>query len=114
MAISAKQLGTTLRNAREERGLTVRAIADLLRIDWSLYSKFEAGERPLGKHVRPIARVLGFDADELEALAGGKLPSLAPYLRAKYNLSPEAIAEMQSHLAKVSAKQKRRAPRSKT
>ena len=53
--------------------------------------------RAVGK----VARVLGVDVEELYVVAGlstGKgLPSFTPYLRAKYDLPPDAVAQLEAH-----------------
>jgi len=108
MPITRKQLGNMISEARLARGLTVRDVAKSLGMDASYYSKIETGQNPLGKHAKAIAKLLRLNAAELEAMAlvtsdrDLKLPTFAPYLRAKYDLSDEAIAELQQHFAQVS------------
>jgi transcriptional regulator with XRE-family HTH domain len=108
-ALSRVQIGKLIRDAREAKGLSLRQAADQLDIHFSYYRRIETGEYPLGKHARPIAKLLGLDADEFEALAAGNLPNFAPYLRAKYQLDDAAIAELEAAFAEVS--KQRRKPR---
>lgn len=108
MSPTRQQLGRIIREARLERGLTIRQAAEALKMDWGYYGKIETGQNPLGKHARPIAKLLGLDAADLEALAAPTLPNFAPYLRAKYDLDDEAIAELESHFAQVSRRKTRK------
>lgn len=108
MSMTRKQLGQLIKTAREAKGLTLRAAADLLEIDKGYYSRIENGEYPLGKHARAVAKLYGLKVDEVEALASTKLPTLRPYLRAKYNLPPEAVAELEQHFKAVSQQYKGR------
>ncbi len=101
MTPTRKQLGNRIREARESQGLGLRTAATKLKIDPGYYSKIESGQNPVGKHARVIAKLYGMNAEELEAMAGAKLPNFAPYLRAKFDLSPEAIAELEGHFAAV-------------
>lgn len=104
MTATRKQLGNQIREARLARGLTVRAAAEKLKIDYSYYNKIETGQNALGKHAGVVARLYGLDRKELEAMAGSKLPDYRPYLRARYDLSDEAIAELEAHFAAVTKK----------
>lgn len=110
MTMTRTQLGTMIRKAREAKGLSLRQAAEQLKVDWSYYRGIETGERSLGKYARPVAQLYGLDPDELEALASRKLPNFGPYLRAKYALDDEAIAELEQHFTEVS-KQRRPGPR---
>ncbi|HVX18377.1 MAG TPA: helix-turn-helix transcriptional regulator [Acidimicrobiales bacterium] len=101
MHISRKQLGRQIREAREATGMTLRAAAERLGIDSGYYSRIETGQNPVGKHARKIAKLYGLNADELEAQATTKLPNYRPYLRAKFDLPDEAIAELEAHFEAV-------------
>jgi cytoskeletal protein RodZ len=107
-ATTREQLGQLIREARLAKGLTVREAAAKLDMDWSYYRKIEAGQYALGKYARPIAKLLGLNGDELEARAVKNLPNFAPYLRAKYQLDDEAIAELEAHFTEVSKGRKPR------
>jgi transcriptional regulator with XRE-family HTH domain len=102
MTMTRTQLGSIIRQAREAKGLSLRQAAEKLHVDFSYYRGIETGERSLGKYARPIATLYGLKPDELEALAADKLPNFAPYLRAKYDLDDEAIAELEQRFLEVS------------
>jgi transcriptional regulator with XRE-family HTH domain len=69
----------------------------------SYWSKLEAGqyESPSPKHLQAIAKVLGVNFEDLYNLAGyeapERLPSFTPYLRTKYQLPPEAVADLERY-----------------
>jgi len=55
-----------LRNAREEKGIKTRELAQLLGIDQALISKFESGSRkPTKEQVAKLAQVLDLDYETL-------------------------------------------------
>lgn len=57
---------TLLKNAREEKGIKTRELAQLLGIDQALISKFESGSRkPTKEQVAKLAQVLDLDYENL-------------------------------------------------
>lgn len=104
MTTTRKQLGSMIREARTAKGLTLRAAAEKLKIDPGYYSKIENGQYPLGKHAAAVARLYGLNREELEAMASAKLPNFGAYLRARYDLSDDAIAELEEHFTTVAKK----------
>lgn len=97
-----RTFGSVLRELREERGLSVRSLATAAGLNASSVSRLENDEMGASDDtVRRLAKVLKTSYRELSTLAGGNLPNFAPYLRAKYDLSPEAIAELEGHFADV-------------
>jgi len=97
-----RTFGSVLRDLREERGLSVRSLATAAGLNASSVSRLENDEMgPSDGTVRRLAKVLRTPYRELSTLAGGNLPNFAPYLRAKFDLSPEAIAELEGHFAAV-------------
>lgn len=106
---STKTLGSVVRAKRQQRQLTVRGLARAIDVAPSSISRLEDDQfRPSDDILRRLGRVLKINLDELRALAPGELPRFAPYLRAKYDLDDEAVAELESHFEAVS----RRRPRS--
>jgi transcriptional regulator with XRE-family HTH domain len=104
MTPTRKQLGNMIREARLAKGLTLRAAAGKLGIDPGYYSGIENGRIALGKHTGSVAKLYGLNKAELEAMAGAKLPNFGPYLRARYDLSEDAIAELEQHFEEVTKK----------
>jgi len=64
-----------LRDLREDSNLTQKQVADLLRCDQSLYSKYERSERtlPLDAAVK-LARLYGTSVDYLVGLTDQRKP----------------------------------------
>lgn len=104
-----RTFGTVLRAKREARGLSIRALALAAGLNASSVSRLEKDEiGATDETVRRLAKVLKASYTELATLALGSLPHLAPYLRAKYDLSDEAIAELQVHFNEVSQAHRKR------
>jgi transcriptional regulator with XRE-family HTH domain len=99
-----------MRERREQLGLSLRELARRADLDVGTLSKLEAGKtRPSPDSVTAIAHVLGISASDLFAAAGfmpsGELPSLRPYMRAKYvDLPDTALAEVEQFVAELAQK----------
>ena len=107
MTPTREELGAQIKAARLSEGLSVRQAAEQLGIQFTYYSRIEKGTAPVGKHAGTIARFYGMDPEVLEAQAQGNLPNLGPYLRAKYDLSEDAVAELEQHFKEVTKKNPR-------
>ena len=96
-------LGEYIRDRRVSRGLSLADAAERSGLHLSYWSKLEDGqyEAPAPKHLMAIARALEVDFEDLYGLAGyespERLPSFTPYLRAKYELPPEAVADLERY-----------------
>jgi transcriptional regulator with XRE-family HTH domain len=69
-------LGSRLRELRQKKGMTLRAVADAAGVDFTYLSKIEngrAGYMPGAETIRDLAQVLDVDALEMLQL-GNKLP----------------------------------------
>ncbi len=108
-----KSLGATIRAARETMGMSVRGLADEVGVAASNILRFENEERrPSADVVRRLASALGLDKTMLLELANRELPSFPIYLRTKYKLSPDAIAELEGVFDEVSKRDAKRRGRS--
>jgi transcriptional regulator with XRE-family HTH domain len=96
-------LGEYIRDRRVARGLSLGDAASLSGLHLSYWSKLETGqyEAPAPKHLMAIAKALNVDFEDLYGLAGyespERLPTFRPYLRAKYELPPEAVADLERY-----------------
>ena len=94
------RLGDLLRTTREDQGISMRRLAARLNIAHATLGRIETGEseRPTPETLSALAEALELDEADLFALAGYRLPSSLPtlpaYLRAKYDLPPEAAAQL--------------------
>lgn len=97
-----KTFGERLRMRREELSLGLREAAELATINPSHLMRLERDEkRPTAGVADRLAKVLRLNAEDLKAQAS-ELPRFAPYLRAKYDLDDQAIAELEEHFKAVS------------
>lgn len=95
-------LGEFIKTRRRSRNLTKADACRMSGLDYSYWHKLEAGiyELPSPKALDRVAKVIDVKPADLYAVAGyrigGELPGLGPYLRAKYQLAPEAVAQLES------------------
>ena len=87
------------------RGLAARA-----KVDFSYVSRLEHGlvGAPTARQLWRIARALDIEVADLYSEAGfvdaHGLPGFGPYLRAKYHLPDEAVAQLEAHFALINEK----------
>lgn len=113
-------LGVCVRQARERAGLTLRHLEAITGISRPTLNRLELDqvENPSPSLLHRLAEALELNSDDLFAFVGYRpsttLPSLAPYLRAKYQLPPNAVAEAHEALQGIMEKYDRAhaAPRS--
>lgn len=101
-----KRLGEIVNSARNERGLTVRALGQQIGIHHSSITRLERGEfsRPTPDFLKRIARALGLELSDLYHLAGHTLPEDLPdfevYLRTRHRQLPEhAISQLSEYFS---------------
>ncbi|MFL6164303.1 MAG: antirestriction protein ArdA [Jatrophihabitantaceae bacterium] len=102
--IPAQQLAELLRSHRQAAGLSMRQLAHASGVNVSVVSQLEAGARPnpLPDTLKALARVLNLPITDLfvtaDWLPADELPTLKPYLRAKYrDLDEQAIADIEAY-----------------
>lgn len=97
-------LGSYLRSQREAAELSIRELARLSGVPASYITEIEGGKKtnPSAEILQRLAGVLEVDTADLFAFIGitppQGLPSVAPYLRAKYKLSGDALREAEQQL----------------
>lgn len=107
---SAKKLGQHIRHLRETQGLSIRGLASTAKVDFSWLSRLEHGayESPDPRALYRVANALDVEPHEFHLLAGYEdgrgLPGFTPYLRAKYDLPDEAIAQLEAHFDLINEK----------
>jgi len=100
--------GDMVREARERRGLSIAKLAELAEVDPRWLSRFEQGvyRNPDPRLMHRLAGVLDLETIDLftaaEFVEG--LPGFGPYLRTKYDLPPEAIAQLEAHFELLAEK----------
>lgn len=108
---SPARLADVLKSAREAMGLSIRRLAERVGIHHAGLARIELGEqRPSPETLQRLASVLELDEADLFALAGYRLPeslpSLPAYLRAKYDLPPEAASQLNDFFSFLAEKYK--------
>ena len=107
---ASARLGAYIQQLRLERNLSVRALAARAKVDASWLSRLEHGRytSPDARSLWRIARALDVEVADLYLEAGfgdaHGLPGFAPYLRAKYQLPQEAVAQLVAHFALINEK----------
>ena len=98
------KLGKYLKQLRKEQGLSIRSVAKSCGIAPSYLAKIEIGDtfKTIGiKTLVRFSKFYGIPVSSMLKEAGfidsheSDLPELAQYLRAKYQLSPQAIRDME-------------------
>src|SRR5215467_7545182 len=104
------RLGKHIRHLRETSDLSVRGLAARANVDATWLSRLEHGvyASPDPRYLWRLAQALDIDVEDLYLDAGysdGRgLPGFAPYLRAKYDLPAEAIAQLDAHFQLINEK----------
>jgi transcriptional regulator with XRE-family HTH domain len=103
-------LGSALRQAHERLGLSLRDLEAITVVSRLMLHRLEHDqvEQPNPAVLQQLADTLELNSDDLFAFVSYRpstqLPSLAPYLRAKYQLPPDALAEAQAALQGILAR----------
>jgi len=96
-------LGDYVKARRQSLGLSLSDVAEHSGLHFSYWSKLEAGQydSPSPRHLQVMARTLDAPIEDLYGLVGydipERLPSFEPYLRTKYSLPPEAVADLERY-----------------
>ncbi len=104
----ATNLGNTIRQARNNKHLSTRELAELAGVSKAMIVRIENGDQvsPKPQALEGIAKALDLPISDLYTLANYKpaegLPTFTPYLRTKYGALPaEAIAELQGDFERI-------------
>lgn len=99
----AERLGNLLAAARARTGLSTPQLAAQTGVSQSNIVRLEQGRiaNPSAASLQRLGAALGIPLGNLYELAGIPLPSLQPYLRASYGLSPEDAARAQAYVEQL-------------
>lgn len=110
-ADTAPTLAEVIREARQSRGLSTRALGEKVGLDQSNIVRLEAGSTTTPKPavLSAIAETLGLPIADLYALAGytrpSELPAFTPYLRSKFaDMPAEARSELERSFRHIADK----------
>ncbi|MGI8761963.1 MAG: helix-turn-helix domain-containing protein [Jatrophihabitantaceae bacterium] len=108
------ELAAILQKRREQLGLSAREVARRAGIDVGAVIRLENAtkQQPRLETLKALGEVLGIPTADLyvavDALPAGELPSLRPYMRAKYrDLPDEALAEVESFIDQLGRRHSR-------
>ena len=100
----ARQLGRLLRTTREQRGLGIRGLEAASGVGVASIVSLERGDifAPQPDTLKALAAALGLAVSDVFTVAGWlpahELPTLRPYLRAKYpDLDQQAITDLEAY-----------------
>jgi transcriptional regulator with XRE-family HTH domain len=100
----ARKLGRLIRQRREDRALTIRGLEAASGVNVSSIVSLERGDilAPQPDTLKALAAALDMPVSDLFTVAGwlpaDELPTLKPYLRAKYRqLDERAIADLERY-----------------
>jgi len=111
---STTELGDVVRRHRTQRNLPLRALAATAGVDPTWIMRLERGDysSPDPRSLAAVARALEIDVADLYLAAGydsgRELPGFEPYLRSKYDLPPDAVAELRTHFDAINEAYRRR------
>jgi transcriptional regulator with XRE-family HTH domain len=107
----ARQLAALLRRSREQLGLSAHEVARRAGVNVGTVTRIELAQipSPRPENLAAIGQVLGIPAADLFAVArwvpSGELPTLKPYLRAKYHdMSEGEMADVEAYVTKLAKK----------
>jgi len=98
-----RTLGEYVRARRLANGWTLSEAARRSDVDLAYLSRLELGgyQTPNPRYLSAIARALDVQPEDLYGLAGydipERLPALAPYMRTKYDMPPEAVRDLEKY-----------------
>lgn len=110
---SQDTLGAMIRQARERAKLSLRNLEAITGISRTMLHRLELDQvdDPSADTLLRLADALELNSDDLFILMGHQpsadLPSLTPYLRAKYRLPPHVLAEACQALHRIFEKYER-------
>jgi transcriptional regulator with XRE-family HTH domain len=114
---NAASLARAVRRHREAAGLSQSALAKAIGVPASTIMRLERGdvEAPDPDKLQRIAASVEIEPEKLFAVypAPDRLPDVAPYLRAKFGMSAEAVAEAEQFFADLSTKDDQKGNRAK-
>ena len=104
----SQQLGQLLKARREECGLSMRRLAQAAEMDQATITRLEVGDiiAPRPDKLSRIAHVLGISGADVFAMADytvpSDLPTLRPYLQAKYrSLLDEDLDRIEAFVGRI-------------
>jgi transcriptional regulator with XRE-family HTH domain len=111
----AAQLGRKLATARRNLSLSLREVAERAGVTFMWLWRVEHGtfNHPHPERLSRVIEVLGVDPERIDRITKGhvssNLPGLRTYFRAKYNLSPADIEQIERTVTDLQRKHRKEA-----
>jgi transcriptional regulator with XRE-family HTH domain len=99
--VQARELGRLFNQARRSRKLSLRAVDELSGVSDGWLRRLEQGMmvRPAPSKLTKVADVLGIAPERIDLITRGRvsrdLPPIRTYFRAKYQLTPQEITQIE-------------------
>jgi transcriptional regulator with XRE-family HTH domain len=98
---AARQLGRLVKQARRDRGLTLRQLDELTGVSYTWLARLEGGRMlaPAPSKLTKVAEALNLPSERIDLIMRGQiandLPPIRTYFRAKYRLTSAEIAQIE-------------------
>ena len=103
----AARLGELFARARAKQGLSLRALEERTGLAYVWIQRLEQGDyvHPSADRLTRLAEALGIDPARINRISRGevaeRLPGMKVYFRAKYDLSPEEVDEVEKFVKEL-------------
>jgi transcriptional regulator with XRE-family HTH domain len=103
----AARLGRLLARARRNKGLTLRAVAEIADVSYLWLSRVEKGffNQPAPERISRVSEALGIDPERVNRVTKGhvsnNLPSVRTYFRSKFDLTPEEVDQIERTVSEI-------------
>jgi transcriptional regulator with XRE-family HTH domain len=99
--VQARELGRLFKQARRKMKLSLRRLDELSGVSYGWLMRLERGQMvtPAPSKLTTVAKVLGIPPERIDLITRGQvsrdLPTIRTYFRAKYQLTPEEIRQIE-------------------
>jgi transcriptional regulator with XRE-family HTH domain len=99
--VQARELGRLFKQARRKMKLSLRGLDELSGVSYGWLTRLERGQMaaPAPSKLTKVAKVLGIAPERIDLITRGQvsrdLPPIRTYFRAKYQLTPEEIRQIE-------------------
>jgi len=103
----ATRLGRMLAQARRNKALSLRAVAEIADVSHLWLSRVERGffNQPAPERITRVIEALGIDPEHIDRITKGhvanSLPGVRTYFRSKFDLSPEEIDQIERAVTEI-------------
>jgi transcriptional regulator with XRE-family HTH domain len=112
--LQAVRLGRLLAQARGNKNLSLRAVAELADVSYLWLSRVERGffNDPAPERITRVAEALLVDPERIDRVTKGhlsnSLPGVRTYFRSKYDLTPAEIDQIEHTITEIQDNHERR------